>query len=340
MILSWLTAAAGLALSAQPAPQADPGEVHVWRLAHYLQEDHVFVSGWLTDWVETLEARSDGRIRVEWHHNNSLLRLAAIAPGVAAGQAEMGFATAPPHGEFTLIGLPFMAGSAVHGAAIANALLEEGALDSAFEGLVPALIITNAPSLLHTRDVAVRAPDELAGLRLRGATPGIRSLIAALGATPVEGYLAPQVTGLLDRGEIDGTFWPWEAVGAFGLDAHVTHHTEAAVFVSVLALVINEDALTALPDDLQALVREMTGPDAALSAAAAWDEDEALGRERALARGNTVITLDDDALAAWRAALAPYTRERLDALEAEGFPAHARHEHMRALSDALRRREQ
>jgi TRAP-type transport system periplasmic protein len=338
MILSWLTvAAASLALSAEPAPQADPGEVHVWRLAHYLQEDHVFISGWLTDWVETLEARSDGRIRVEWHHNNSLLRLAAIAPGVAEGEAEMGFATAPPHGEFTLVGLPFMASSAVHGAGIVNALLDEGALDDAFEGLVPALVITNAPSLLHTRSVAVREPDELAGLRLRGATPGIRSLIAALGAIPVEGYLAPQVTGLLDRGEIDGTFWPWEAVGAFGLDAHVTHHTEAPVFVSVLALVINEAAFDALPDDLQALVRGMTGPDAALSAAAAWDADEALGRDRALARGNTVITLDDDALAAWRAALEPFTRERLDALEADGFPAHERHERMRALSDALRR---
>lgn len=196
MILSWLTAAAAsTALSAEPAPQADPGEVHVWRLAHYLQEDHVFISGWLTDWVETLEARSDGRIRVEWHHNNSLLRLAAIAPGVAAGEAEMGFATAPPHGEFTLVGLPFMAGSAVHGAGIVNALLEEGALDDAFEGLVPALVITNAPSLLHTRGVAVREPDELAGLRLRGATPGIRSLIAALGAIPVEGYLAPRSRG-------------------------------------------------------------------------------------------------------------------------------------------------
>jgi TRAP-type C4-dicarboxylate transport system substrate-binding protein len=181
-----------------------------WRLAHYLQEEHFFAAGWLSDWVEELERRSDGRINIEVHPNNSLLRLAAIAPGVRDGVAEIGFGPAPVSPVLDLVELPFVADSAVHGTRIVNSLLEDQSLlNNDLSGLHVAVLQTNAPSLIHTKDKPVRIPADLSGLKMRGATDYIRDILSVLGSEPIAGYLAPQVYGLLEAGTVDGTIWPY-----------------------------------------------------------------------------------------------------------------------------------
>jgi TRAP-type C4-dicarboxylate transport system substrate-binding protein len=318
-------------------PRAAPAdEPRVWRFAHYLQEEHFFTAGWMAKWAAQLESRSGGRIRIAWHHNNSLLRLNAIAPGVAAGRAEVGFGPVPDSPALDVAGLPFIADSAVHGTRIVNALMAQGALADAVKGLHVVALQTNAPSLIHTKNVAVRTPADLAGLRLRGATDDVREVIAALGATPVAGFLAPQVHGLLARGEIDGTLWPWEAMRIFSLGQQANHHTEAFFFVSTLGLFINPDALAALPPDLQAVVRDMSGPQTAVSAASAWDREEAIGRAEAVALGNTIITPTPAELALWRKQAQPLIDARLARLGADGYPAEATYRQVLELSARLR----
>jgi len=270
-----LCAAAVLSAGWQSPAQAE--EV-TWRFAHYLQEQHFFAAGWLTDWAEELESRSGGRITVDIRANNSLLRLGDIAPGVREGKAELGFGPAPNSPMLDVLELPFMVESASHGTRVAMALHDSGQLDKDLKGLHTVHLQTNAPSLIHTKDVAVRRPADMQGLRMRGATPYIRDVLTVLGAEPVADYLAPQVYGLLRDGKADGTLWPYEAIRIFNLAEQANHHTEMYFFASVLGLFVNADALAALPPDLQKVVRDMSGLERALSAAAQWDQEEAIGR--------------------------------------------------------------
>ncbi|MEQ8734006.1 MAG: TRAP transporter substrate-binding protein DctP [Rhodospirillaceae bacterium] len=315
-------------LSTTVATPASAAEVQ-WRLAHYLQEEHFFAAGWLTDWVEELERRSDGRIKVDVHPNNSLLRLAAIAPGVRDGIAEIGFGPAPESPALELLELPFIAESAVHGTHIAMSLLaDQPSVKNDLAGLHVAVLQTNAPSLIHTKDKPVRVPADLQGLKMRGATDYIRDMLGVLGAEPVAGYLAPQVYGLLEAGTVDGTLWPYEAIRIFNLGEQANHHTEMYFFVSVLGLFINAEALNALPDDLRAVVLDMSGPDVARSAALEWDQEEQRGRDKVIELGNTILTPTAAQRAAWRRAAQPLIDQRLTALSRSGFNANQRYRHL------------
>ncbi len=307
-----------------------------WRLAHYLPEDHSFAARWLPEWVSDLESATDGRLRIVIHPNNELLRLAAIAPGVRDGAAEVGFGPAPDSVALSVLGLPFTADSARHGTRIAMALFAEGALDEDLAGLHVALLQTNAPSVIHSRERPIRTPADMQGMRMRGATPGIRALLAALGATPIEGFLAPQVYAALRDGHVDGTVFPYEAMGVFRLAEQLDYHTEVSLFVSALGLFISTDALATLPEDLQEVVHAHSGIEMALSAARAWDEEEARGRELAIAQGNTFIQPDEDDVQAWRAAAHRYTDARLAALAERSDDPHAVRARIEALAIALR----
>jgi TRAP-type transport system periplasmic protein len=310
-----------------------------WGLAHYLPERHFFAARWLPQWIESLESASEGRLKITLHPNNELLRLGDIAPGVRDGRVEIGFGPAPDSAALSVLGLPFIADSAVHGTRIALQLLEEGHLSDDLAGLHVALLQTNAPSLVHSRGRAIRVPADMQGMRMRGATPGIRALLSALGATPIEGFLAPQVYGALRDDHVDGTVFPYESMGVFRLAEQLDYHTEVFLFVSALGLFVNEQALAALPEDLRQIVLDHSGPATALSAADAWDAEERAGRELALAEGNQLLLPDDGELAAWREAAAAYTHTRLQALSARSHDPEQLHAMVLTMAEANRHAE-
>lgn len=309
---------------------------HEWRLAHYLPENHFFAADWLPAWVARVEDATGGRLQITIHPNNELLRLGDIAPGVAAGHAEIGFGPAPDSAALSVLGLPFMVDSAHHGTAVAMRLLADGDLDDDMAGLEVAFLQTNAPSLVHTRGRAVHAPADLEGMRMRGATAGIRALLETLGSEPVEGFLAPQVYDALRDGHVDGTVFPYEAMDVFRLAEQLDHHTEVFLFVAALGLFISADALAALPPDLREAVRAHTGAEMASDAAAAWDEEERRGRDIAVAAGNEIIAPDRDQYALWREAAAPYVAERLERLAASGAGTDALHARVLDIAATLR----
>jgi TRAP-type transport system periplasmic protein len=306
-----------------------------WRLAHYLPERHFFARDWLPAWIEAVESASEGRLRIVVHPNNELLRLGDIAPGIRDGKAEIGFGPAPESPALAVLGLPFMVNSATHGTRVAMHLLEGGELDIDLQGLHVVLLQTNAPSLLHSRGRPVARPQDLAGMRMRGATPGIRALLAALGSEPVEGFLAPQVYAALRDGQVDGTVFPYEAMDVFRLAEQLDYHTEVYLFVSALGLFVSQEALDALPGDLQDVIRRYSGLATALSAAQAWDDEEALGRRLAVEAGNTIIVPPPEDLPAWHTAAAAYTDDRLQALSRRGVDADALRQRIRSLAGRM-----
>lgn len=309
---------------------------HEWRFAHYLQEEHFFAAGWLSDWVDELERRTEGRIDVTVYPNNSLLRLGAIAPGVRDGEAEIGFGPAPQSPVLDLVELPFIANSATHGTEIVMSMVQSNeVLAQDLDGLHVAVLQTNAPSLIHIKDKLVRVPEDFSGLRMRGATDYIREILSTLGSEPVAGYLAPQVFGLLRDGTVDGTIWPYEAIRIFNLGEQANHHTEMYFFVSVLGLFVNSAALDSLPVDLQAVVRDMSGKARALSAAAEWDMEEKRGRDIVQDLGNTIIIPTEKERAAWRAAAQPLIDRKLRELSEQGIDAGNLYQDLLALSDEL-----
>jgi len=319
--------------TAHAATAADAAAPVEWRFAHYLPKEHFFAE-WLADWAAAIEHDSGGRLRITVAPNNELLRLGAIAPGVRDGKAELGFGPAPEAPEFAALGLPFLAASAVDGTRLVNALAAEGTFSGPLDGLEVVFLQTNAPSVVHTRERPVRTPGDLEGLRMRGATPYIRSLLAALGATPIEGFLAPQVYAALRDGQVDGTVFPYEAMGVFRLGEQLRLHTDIPLFVSVLGLYLNPAAYGALPQDLRAVIDRHRGLELAQAAAGAWDTEEARGRAIVAGLGNERLTPTATEFAQWRARADAFTAEQLERLGPAAAAVHARAQALAAADGA------
>ena len=129
-------------------------------------------------------------------------------------------------------------------------------------------------------------------------------MFTELGATSV-GMPVPAVPESLSRGVIDGAVIPWEVVPALKVQELVTFHTEFpgdALYTLAFIMAMNQESYDALPVDLQAVIDVNSGLEFSAFAGRTQQEYDAPGRALAEDRGNTIITLDETQVAAWREA--------------------------------------
>ena len=94
---------------------------------------------------------------------------------------------------------------------------------------------------------------------------------------------------------------------------------------------MNKAKYEALPDDLKAIIDAESG--AKLSEFAAqvmWDND-APGREKAVAAGNNIIQLDDAEVARWKAAAQPVIARWVAEMDSKGIDGQALIDQAKAL---------
>src|SRR5467141_1549671 len=176
-----VTVAFSLSASAQ-----DKFEVKV---AEFVGPQH-FMTKWLVQWGERLEKTSNGRLVFNHFPGAQMAPAPAHYDLARSGQADVSwFLHGGTPGRFPLteiINLPFMVGSSEIGTKVINdAELRAKYLDAEHKGLKILLLFTHQPGGPHTTKKAIRNLDDFKGLRLRFASPTVRDLVAALGATPV-----------------------------------------------------------------------------------------------------------------------------------------------------------
>ena len=85
-------------------------------------------------------------------------------------------------------------------------------LDAEHKGIKVLMLFTHQPGGPHTTKKAIRNLDDFKGLRIRFASPTVRDLVQALGATPV-GVPPTEIAEQLQKGTIDGAFMDYGGVG-------------------------------------------------------------------------------------------------------------------------------
>ena len=274
----------------------------------FLPEQATIPANAIAPWAERVEAASDGRIEVELYPSMQL----GGAPPTLYDQARDGVVDVV----WTVLGytpgrfpkaevfeLPFIGTSgeatsrAFHTWAMENAAEE-------FDGVHVLALHTHGPGLIHANK-AIETPADLEGLKVRGPSRVINTMLEVLGATPV-GMPVPQVPESLSKGVIDGAVIPWEVTGALKTSELVGNHTEFSgengLYTVGFAFVMNEDTYEGLPDDLRAVIDAESGVELAAMFGRAMDEGDVGGRRIAEDRGNTIIVVDEAGTQAWREA--------------------------------------
>ncbi len=216
-------------------------------------------------WAQNVEEASDGRIEIEQYPSMQL----GGTPPELMDQAIEGVAdivwtvvgyTPGRYPSTEVFELPFMMTNA---RAVSQAyweMFEEHMKDTEFKDVHILGTWVHGPGMIHVNK-EVRLPEDMAGLKIRGGSRSINSLLEELGAEPV-GMPVPAVTEGLSKGVIDGTTIPWEVTSALKVPELVSYHTEfdgAALYTLTFVLAMNKDRYDSLPDDLKKVIDDNSG---------------------------------------------------------------------------------
>ena len=319
-----------------PALAVQAQQKYEMKLAYFVGDQHA-MSQWLIKWSEQLEKGSGGRLVVKRFPNAQMGPTPQHYDFARTGQADVSwFLHGGTPGRFPLteiINLPFMVGSSEIGTKVINdAELRAKYLDAEHKGLKVLMLFTHQPGGPHTTKKAIRSLDDFKGLRLRFASPTVRDLVGALGATPV-GVPPTEISEQLSKGTIDGAFMDYGGVGiAFKLGGIVKYSTELYAYVTSFGLGMNEDFWAKLPPDLKKLVTDTTtGKEAEVGRA--WDSLDVPGKKAVVDGGGEAIRFSPAEMDKVRKIGADVSEAKIKEYDAKGMPARAVYTMMRSLSD-------
>ena len=300
----------GLAAAASFASSAAAQEVTL-RLHQFLPAQANVPAHILDLWADKVEADSEGRIKIERY---PAMQLGGTPPQlidqVIDGVADIVWTVAGyTPGRFPQVEvfeLPFISPDAEATSRAYWELAEARMMDTDFAAFKPLGVWVHGPGVIHANRPITDVAD-LRGLKLRAPSRTTTTLFTDLGATSV-GMPVPAVPESLSRGVIDSAVIPWEVVPSLKVEELVSYHTEFpgdALYTLAFIFAMNHDSYNALPDDLKAVIDANSGLEFSGLAGRIQQADDAPGRELAVARGNTIITLDETQVAAWREASQP-----------------------------------
>jgi len=261
-------------------------------------------------WANNVEQASGGRIKVD---RFPAMQLGGTPPELI-DQAIDGVAdvvwTAVGYtpGRFPtteVFELPFLVNDA-KAASSAFWQMSERHMQDEFAGVHVLGTWVHGPGVIHSYDPIV-TPEDMNGMKIRGASRQVNALLDTLGATPV-GMPVPAIPEALSKGVIDATTIPWEVTGALKTSELVSYHTEFTgpmLYTITFVLAMNQAVYNDLSDDLKAVIDANSGLDFSIFAGGVMQDMDAPARDIALDAGNEVLTLNATQSAAWATAAQP-----------------------------------
>lgn len=281
------------------------------RLHQFLPAQSTVPAHGIKPWAQRIEAQSNGRIKIELYPSMQL----GGSPPQLFDQAKDGVVdfiwtvlgyTPGRFPKSEVFESPFLVTTAEATSRAFQRYVEKYAMDE-FKDVHLIAVHTHGPGLFHTK-TPVRRLEDLKGMKIRGGSRLINTMLSRLGATPV-GMPVPAVPEALSRGVIDGTTIPWEVTTALKTSELVHNHTGFAgqngLYTQTFALVMNKTSYDKLPADLKKVIDDNSGIEVSAAFGRAMDQGDKVAEELARDLGNNIITLDAAETARWKAAAQP-----------------------------------
>jgi len=283
----------------------------------------------LTPWAEKVAAESNGRIKIEKYDAMSLGGTPPqLVDQVSDGVVDLiwtviGY-TPGRYPSTEAFELPFFMTTGEATSKAFHEYCEKYCADE-FAGMKVIAWHAHGPGLIHSKN-PVNTLEDMSGLKIRGGSRVINSLLEKLGSTPV-GMPVPAVSESLSKGVIDATTIPWEVTPSLRVAELVKNHTGFSgthgLYTQTFVFAMNKDAYERLPDDLKAVIDANSGPEAAAMMGRVMDEGDAVGLKIAQDLGNNIITLDEAETQRWKDTAAPLIDAWIAEMTGKGLDAQA-----------------
>ncbi|MEM6480394.1 MAG: TRAP transporter substrate-binding protein [Pseudomonadota bacterium] len=294
----------------------------------------------LVPWAERVMAASEGRIRID---HFPAMQLGGTPPQLVS-QVQDGVAdiiwvvagyTPGRFPQLEVFELPFMMSDAEATSRAFWQFADANMMDADFKDLKILGLWVHGPGVIHSSR-PVEDLSDLNGLKVRGPTRIITSMLDELGATPV-GMPVPAMPEALSKGVIDAGVIPWEVTTALKVPELVSNHTtfgDEALYTAAFIFAMNKEKYEALPDDLKAVIDAQSGVDFSAMAGKIMQDNDAPARELAEARGNTIIDLTPEQVAEWKEAASVVEANWITEMNEKGFDGQSLVDQARSLISA------
>ena len=308
------------------------------KLHHFLGPKAPAHTQMLEPWAKRVEADSGGRIRIEIYPSMSLggappQLIRQVRDGVVDIVWTLNGYTPELFPRTEVFELPGIFVSDTVATNLAMREMFEKHLAEEYDGLHVIVLHVHAGQGIQTVDKLVRTPDDLKGLKIRIPTRTGAWVLEALGATPV-GMPVPDLPQALATGVVDGALIPWEIIPALKIQDMTQYQIEGPDHerfgTSTFQISMNQGTWESLPPDLQEVVNKNSGEAFAREVGEIWRDSEEGGIKIATDAGNELITLTEEEMAKFRAALEPVVQRWIDEVTAKGVDGKALVEEARA----------
>ena len=281
----------------------------------------------LAAWADKVNKCSNGALNVKMYAGGVLGSPPKQYDIVTSGVADISWTVLGYiGGQFPLssvVELPFLTKTSKAGSRALNTLFEEGYLDKEMAGIKLIGLHSNPGYQIHMKDTKVVKPADFKGKKMRVPSKIAGTILKTLGATGVK-VPAPGTSEALNKGVIDGTPFPYTAIGSFRLFDVTKYHTEVNITNATFGLIMNEDKYNSLPDNLKKVIDNNSGHAFGDWAASLIDAQNAKMKDEVMGLDGHVITIaSDDVLAEYKSILAPVESEWLDEMQGKGLDGQA-----------------
>jgi TRAP-type C4-dicarboxylate transport system substrate-binding protein len=310
-----------LAVSVIVGVQPAAAQKQTLHMAYWSGPSHQMVQT-LAAWIKTIEEASGGNLTVEVDKaalgkmegqydliRNGVRDLVWAVPGYTVGRFDM----------LAAAELPLMCPSP----AICSPVLwkwyeKHGLAAKEFTDTKLLVTFTGGPYGIHTTKPA-KTLDELKTLKIRAAGPSLPTAKAlGLNAVPLP---ATETYEAVQRGTVDGSLFPWEAMTSFRLNELLKGHlgVPGGLGAPSFVIVANQKAFDGLtPANKAALIKASSEAGSALIGKA-WQNADDHGRNDAKEKGQAVDTVAPAEFEKWKPLLQTVTDDWIKKANDKGY---------------------
>lgn len=302
-----------------------------FKLHHFLGPKAPAHAKMLEPWAQRIADASDGRIKIEIFPSMSLGGRPPQLPGqVRDGVVDMAwFVNAYAAGLFPRTEVFELPGVHQGSSAAVNLAMQEmydEYLAEDFRDLVPLFQHVHGGQAIHMVDKEVRSPADLNGTKMRIPSRTGAWILEALGASPVQMPVG-EIPTALSKKVVDGALIPFEIIPPLQLQEHTQYQIEGPggkrLGTTSFQVSMNVDSWNSLPEDLQQVLLDNSGPEWHAEVGDIWDGSEAGGLGVATGAGNTHIELSDAEWAEFETAVEPVVARWIEEMNSQGIDGQA-----------------
>jgi TRAP-type transport system periplasmic protein len=249
-------------------------EVIELKLAHFMPPMHVQHQKSYVPFAQNVEKLSEGRVRIKIYTSSTLGGPLQLPDAVKTGITDIAFifpsVTAGRFPRTSAFDLPFLFGSAVQATKVAYALYDKYLADD-YKDYKVLWLYSSDTGQFYSATKPILTLADLKGMKLRSPSSTMSEALRLLGANPA-GMPITEVQMALDKHVIDGALTPNTVVADFRLADQIKHITQANVYVSMMAVVMNKQKFDSLPLFAKKALEDASGQQWGLHAAKIYDD--------------------------------------------------------------------